>query len=43
VSAGLVSVIPGPQDKLEQFVERARAALKDAKTAGRNRVVAAKS
>jgi PleD family two-component response regulator len=43
VSAGLVSMIPGPQDKLEQFVERARAALKDAKTAGRNRVVAAKS
>jgi diguanylate cyclase (GGDEF)-like protein/PAS domain S-box-containing protein len=43
VSAGLVSVIPGPQDKLEHFVERARAALKDAKTAGRNRVVAAKS
>jgi diguanylate cyclase (GGDEF)-like protein/PAS domain S-box-containing protein len=43
VSAGLASLIPGPQDKLEQFMERARAALKDAKTAGRNRVVAAKS
>jgi diguanylate cyclase (GGDEF)-like protein/PAS domain S-box-containing protein len=43
VSAGLVSTIPGPQDKLEHFVERARAALKDAKTAGRNRVVAGKS
>jgi diguanylate cyclase (GGDEF)-like protein/PAS domain S-box-containing protein len=43
VSAGLVSLVPGPQDKLEHFLERARAALKDAKTAGRNRVVAAKS
>ncbi|HJS22263.1 MAG TPA: diguanylate cyclase [Steroidobacteraceae bacterium] len=43
VSAGLVSTIPGPQDKIEHFVERARAALKDAKTAGRNRAVAAKS
>ena len=43
VSAGLISLIPGPQDKLEQFVERARGALKAAKTAGRNRVVAAKS
>jgi diguanylate cyclase (GGDEF)-like protein/PAS domain S-box-containing protein len=43
VSAGLASIIPGPQDKLEQFVERSRAALKDAKSAGRNRVVAAKS
>src|SRR5262245_34817547 len=43
VSAGLVSLVPGPQDKLEHFVERARVALKDAKTAGRNRVVAAKS
>jgi diguanylate cyclase (GGDEF)-like protein/PAS domain S-box-containing protein len=39
VSAGLASIIPGPQDKLEQFQERVRAALKDAKTAGRNRVV----
>jgi diguanylate cyclase (GGDEF)-like protein/PAS domain S-box-containing protein len=43
VSAGLVSLIPGPQDKLEHFVERAHKALKDAKKAGRNRVVAAKS
>jgi diguanylate cyclase (GGDEF)-like protein len=43
VSAGLVSTIPGPSDKLEHFIERARAALKNAKTAGRNRVVAAKT
>ncbi len=43
VSGGLMSLIPGPQDKLEQFVARARAALKDAKAAGRNRVVAAKT
>jgi diguanylate cyclase (GGDEF)-like protein len=43
VSAGLVSIIPGPSDKLEHFVERARASLKAAKTAGRNRVVAAKT
>lgn len=43
VSAGLVSLIPGPQDKLESFVDRARAALKTAKNAGRNRAVAAKT
>ncbi len=43
VSAGLASAIPGPQDKLEHFIDRARRALKDAKTAGRNRIVAAKS
>jgi diguanylate cyclase (GGDEF)-like protein/PAS domain S-box-containing protein len=43
VSAGLVSTIPGPSDQLEHFIERARAALKNAKTAGRNRVVAAKT
>ncbi len=42
VSGGLASLTPGPHDKLEQFVQRARVALKDAKTAGRNRVVAAK-
>jgi len=42
VSGGLVSVIPGPQDGLEKFMERARAALKDAKAAGRNRVISAK-
>ncbi len=43
VSAGLVSLIPGPQDKLEGFMDRARAALKTAKAAGRNRAVAAKT
>lgn len=42
VSGGLVSVIPGPKDDLEKLMERARAALKDAKATGRNRVIAAK-
>ncbi len=42
VSGGLVSVVPGPQDDFEKFIERARATLKEAKAAGRNRVFAAK-
>jgi diguanylate cyclase (GGDEF)-like protein/PAS domain S-box-containing protein len=42
VSAGVVSGVPGPEDKPEQLIERARHALKDAKTAGRNRVAAAR-
>lgn len=42
VSAGLASVIPGPQDRLEQFLDRAQAALKEAKAMGRNRVVVAR-
>jgi diguanylate cyclase (GGDEF)-like protein/PAS domain S-box-containing protein len=42
VSGGLVSVVPGPQDEFEKFMGRARAALKDAKAAGRNRVFATK-
>jgi diguanylate cyclase (GGDEF)-like protein/PAS domain S-box-containing protein len=40
VSGGLVSVVPAPHDDLDKFLAKARAALKEAKTAGRNRVVA---
>jgi len=42
VSGGLISVVPGPRDELDKFMEQARAALKDAKTAGRNRVAVAR-
>jgi diguanylate cyclase (GGDEF)-like protein/PAS domain S-box-containing protein len=41
VSAGLVSAVPAPNEDFEKFMARARSALKAAKTAGRNRVVAA--
>ena len=42
VSGGLVSVVPGPQDEFDKFIGHARASLKEAKAAGRNRVFAAK-
>lgn len=42
VSAGVVSMVPGPEEKPELLLDRARAALKEAKAAGRNRVVAAR-
>jgi diguanylate cyclase (GGDEF)-like protein/PAS domain S-box-containing protein len=42
VSAGIVSMVPGPDEKPEVLIERARAALREAKDSGRNRVVVAK-
>ncbi|HEU4531480.1 MAG TPA: diguanylate cyclase, partial [Steroidobacteraceae bacterium] len=39
VSAGVLSVVPAESDKPEQLIEKAQKALKEAKTAGRNRVV----
>jgi two-component system cell cycle response regulator len=42
VSAGIVSMVPGPDEKPEVLLERARSALREAKDAGRNRVVMAK-
>jgi two-component system cell cycle response regulator len=42
VSAGVVSLVPAADDKAERVLEKAHAALKEAKTAGRNRVVVAR-
>lgn len=42
VSAGVVSMVPGPEEKPEVLLDRARAALQEAKASGRNRVVAAR-
>lgn len=42
VSAGVVSMVPGPEEAADVLTNRARAALKEAKSAGRNRVAAAR-
>ncbi|HEU4530629.1 MAG TPA: diguanylate cyclase [Steroidobacteraceae bacterium] len=42
VSAGVLSAVPAEADKPEQLIEKAQAALKEAKNTGRNRVVAAR-
>lgn len=42
ISAGVLSTVPDEDEKPEQLIERATAALKEAKNAGRNRVVVPK-
>lgn len=42
VSAGVLSVVPAAEEKAEHLIEKAQAALKDAKAGGRNRVVVAR-
>lgn len=42
VSAGVLSVVPGAEEKAEHLLEKAQAALRDAKAGGRNRVVVAR-
>jgi len=42
VSAGVLSEVPHAEEKPEHLIDKAQTALKDAKTAGRNRVVVAR-